>query len=550
MPDFDIILIHPPAIYDFRKNIIFPGAFGSSVEQVQYTRIPIGMLSIADYLDRNGFKVLVDNLGARMVQSPTFNVIRHLKNLKAKVFGIGLHFQHHSQGAMEIARLCKELHPDALIIMGGLTATRFHQEIIRKYRFVDAVVRGEAEKPLLEFMNAFRKNGIVNPTPNLTYRTENEDVAITPLMPPSRNLDEFEFTRFDLLEPKTSVFNEESKPRWSLIVGRGCPHNCAICGGSAYSYRTYLGMDTPAMRSPARIVEDIQRLNVQGIRNIGLYQDPRMGGKRYAKELLAALKSQTLNMDRLSLDLLAPADEEFIREIANIGRQVIIHICPDTGCNDVRKKLGRHYTSDELLQTIQLCHKYLIPVTTFFSVGLAGERRENVLETLDLWAKLSSLDALTLAKSDYWELGCNIPAGGPIMGPIVLDPGSLAFDYPEKYGYKLKYKNLEEYILGLSQPSWTQWLNYETDSLTSVEIIALILESIEFSIDARQQFGIFDPRQAEFERLKLKSEIISVEEVNRILNFENQKERESSLKALKNRIESHLREFLDKNYGK
>jgi radical SAM superfamily enzyme YgiQ (UPF0313 family) len=129
MPDLDIILIHPPAIYDFRQKIIFPGALAPTVEQAQFTRIPIGMLSIADYLDRNGFKVLVDNLGDRMVQSPTFNVVRHLKNLKAKVFGIGLHFQNHSQGAMEIARLCKELHPEALIVMGGLTATRFHPEV-------------------------------------------------------------------------------------------------------------------------------------------------------------------------------------------------------------------------------------------------------------------------------------------------------------------------------------------------------------------------------------------------------------------------------------
>jgi radical SAM superfamily enzyme YgiQ (UPF0313 family) len=167
MPDLDIILIHPPAIYDFRRKIIFPGALAPTVEQAQFTRIPIGMLSIAEYLDRNEFKVLVDNLGDRMVQSHTFDVVRHLKNLKAKVFGIGLHFQNHSQGAMEIARLCKELHPEALIVMGGLTATRFHHEIIQKYSFVDAVIRGEAEKPLLEFMKAVRKNGVTNSEFNL-----------------------------------------------------------------------------------------------------------------------------------------------------------------------------------------------------------------------------------------------------------------------------------------------------------------------------------------------------------------------------------------------
>jgi B12-binding domain/radical SAM domain protein len=544
MSSYDVILIHPPAIYDFRKKTLFPGAFGSSVEQIQFTKVPIGMLSIADYLDRNGFKVIIDNLGDRMVENPEFDVLNHLKNLQAKVFGIGLHFQQHSQGAIEIARLIKELHPGSLVVMGGLTSTRFHREIVQKYQFVDAVIRGEAEKPFVAFMQSVQKENKFENVANTTYRTEKGEIVVNPLMPPSQNLDEFEYTRFDLIEPKSSIFGLESKPRWSLVVCRGCLYNCSICGGSSYSYKTYLGMDKPAFRSPSRLVEDIKKLNAQGIRNLGLYQDPRMGGEKYARELLIALKGQSSNLDRLSLDLLAPADEDFIKSISEIGRQVVVHICPDTGCDDVRQKLGRHYSTDQLKQTIRLCHKYLIPVTTFFSVGLAGEKRENVLETLDLWAELSSIDSLTLAKTDYWELGCSIPVGGPIMGPIALDPGSPAFDFPEKYGYKLKYRNLEEYIRGLSESIWTRWLNYETDLLTTDEIVALILESVQFSIDAREQFGIFKPSQAEYERLKLKAELIAINEVNRIMNQMNPDERESNLKILKTKLESLIREYL------
>jgi radical SAM superfamily enzyme YgiQ (UPF0313 family) len=150
--NYDVILIHPPAIYDFRQRTLFPGALGASVEQVQFTKVPIGMLSLAEYLDRHGYKTIIDNLGDRMVSDPAFNVENHMKSLSARVFAIGLHFQQHSQGAIEIARLCRKLHPNSLIVLGGLTATRFHEEIIRKYEFVDAVVRGEAERPFLQMM--------------------------------------------------------------------------------------------------------------------------------------------------------------------------------------------------------------------------------------------------------------------------------------------------------------------------------------------------------------------------------------------------------------
>ena len=277
---------------------------------------------------------------------------------------------------MAIAALCKKLHPHSFVVLGGLTATRFNEEILNKYPFVDGVVRGEAEKPFLQLMRTLEAGGPLSEAPNLTYRNLDGELRVNPLMPPVADLNEFEYTRLDLLDPKTAIFGPEAIPRWSLEVCRGCIHNCAICGGSAYSYKTYLGRDKPAFRSPAKIVEDIRQLNAHGIKIIGLYQDARMGGKQYSKELLSALRSKDLEIERLSLDLLGPADEDFIRDVAAIARPVTLHICPDSGCDAVRRKLGRGYSNEDLLRTVRLCHKYFIPVTSFFSVGLAGETRK------------------------------------------------------------------------------------------------------------------------------------------------------------------------------
>ncbi len=63
---YDVLLIHPPAIYDFRKRITFPGPIAHTLAEStdQFITIPFGMLtSIADYLDRNGYKTFVDNVG-------------------------------------------------------------------------------------------------------------------------------------------------------------------------------------------------------------------------------------------------------------------------------------------------------------------------------------------------------------------------------------------------------------------------------------------------------------------------------------------------------
>jgi B12-binding domain/radical SAM domain protein len=544
LPAFDVVFIHPPAIFDFRKKALFPGAMGATVEQVQFNKVPIGLLSLAEYLDRHGYKVMVDNLcdrlcessSDRLVGSLTFNPLKHLKNLSARVFAVGLHFQQHAPGAMEVARLLKKYHPDSPVIMGGLTATCFDQEIIQKYPFVDAVIRAEAEKPFLRFLQALEKHHHITDTPNLTYRDTHGQVRVTALMPPSQDLDEFEYTRFDLLEPRTSIFTPGSLPRWSLEVCRGCAYNCAICGGSAYTYKKYLGMDRPAFRSAHKIRDDILKLNAQGVRIIGLYQDPRVAGPGYCNELFSVLKQDELKIERLSLDLLVPADEDFIKAIAGIGRQVTVHICPDTGSDSVRQKLGRHYSTAELLKTVQLCHKYLIPVTTFFSAGLAGETREEMLKTWELWDKMSALENISMARGDTLGISSGVPLGGPIMGPILLDPGSLAFDSPEKYGYKLLYRNLEQYISGLSGPSWYQWLNYETEEMTKQGIIEMNMQSMAFAIEQREACGLYDAGQAESERQKLKSDILAVTEVYRILQVKDKKEREALLQALKSKL--------------
>jgi B12-binding domain/radical SAM domain protein len=535
--DYDVLFFHPPAVYDFRRKPLFPGLLGSTVEQMQFSKVPVGLLSIADYLDRYGYKVLIDNLADRMIDDKNFDVEQHIKNTKAKVYGIDLHWHHHAQGAIEIARLCKKLHPESLVVVGGMTSTYFHEEIIDKYTFIDAVVRGEAEKPFLELIKAFERYGKLTDIQNLTYR-KNGEICSMPIMPPSNELDEFEFIRFDLLDPKTSIFDPVMQSRWSIPVCRGCIYNCITCGGSAYSYKKYFGMKKPSFRSPGKILSDMKKLNEQGVHRIGLYQDPRMGGENYWRELMSTLRREKLEIEQLTMDLLAPADEEYIREIATIGKPVVLYICPDSGNFGVRKAQGRNYSNEDLINTVKLCHRYHIPVTTFFSMGLSGETNETIKETWKLWDDLCNLDQAALRRGGFGNIGCSVLRGGPIIGPIIIEPGALAFDYPDKYGYKLLYSNLEEYIEGLSKPSWQQWLNHETEQMNKDALLEFIFESTANSIRQRAKFGLYDMAEAAAELHRVEIEKMTAHEVDRIMNMTDKNEKRERLQALKDAIDN------------
>jgi B12-binding domain/radical SAM domain protein len=532
----DVLFVHPPAIYDFRKRRVFPGPIAYTVGEStdQFIIPPIGTLSMADYLDRNGYRAIVDNLGERMVEDATFDAERHIAQTSAKVYAIDLHWCVHSQGAIGVAMLCKKLHPESVVILGGLTSTRFSTEIIQKYGFVDAVIRGEAEKPLLQFMHNLEMYKEIRASPNLTFRSKEGEVKEEPLMKPSEDIDEFEFTRISLLEPKGSIVGKNMPPHWSLPICRGCVYNCASCAGSAYSYKTYLGREKPSFRSPKKIVEDIRKLCDQGVRGLFLFMDPRMGGRKYRDELISTMSKEKIDLERLSMELFSPADEEYVGELAKIRVPTTLTISPESGDGSCRMAHGRQYSNEALLKTIETCQKHSLHLMIFFMLGMADDTPETVKASWSFWEKICSMNKNN-GTDDY--LGTVIYSFGPM---ILLDPGSLAFDFPEKYGYRLISKNLEDYVNSMALPSWHQWISYETKHMDRETIARLTLDSIEQSIKLRQKYGVYSRFEAVRKRIHyVDANRLVIKEVERVMKISDADEKSKALDELKKRLDSY-----------
>ncbi len=66
--EFDLVLLHPPSFYDFRKTNQFRGPISDVVPSSSiFDMYPIGFTSIAGYLERAGYRVKIVNLAARML---------------------------------------------------------------------------------------------------------------------------------------------------------------------------------------------------------------------------------------------------------------------------------------------------------------------------------------------------------------------------------------------------------------------------------------------------------------------------------------------------
>ncbi len=133
--------------------------------------MPLGLLGIADYLDRNGIRCRVLHQGVERMNDASWRIEHCLRSVAPAVVALSLHWHYQAHDVIESCRKIREILPEARIVLGGSTASFFHDEIVGNYDCVDAVVRGGGEVPLFELVRKIKGGERdFSGVPNLTWR--------------------------------------------------------------------------------------------------------------------------------------------------------------------------------------------------------------------------------------------------------------------------------------------------------------------------------------------------------------------------------------------
>jgi hypothetical protein len=104
----DLVLLHPPSVYDFRSRLVMHGPIADAVPSTnEFEMYPVGLTSIASYLSANHYNVRIVNLTNLMLTDQHFDVEAFVARLRPRVTGIDLHWLPHAHGALAIAELLK-----------------------------------------------------------------------------------------------------------------------------------------------------------------------------------------------------------------------------------------------------------------------------------------------------------------------------------------------------------------------------------------------------------------------------------------------------------
>ncbi len=516
MSKLDLVLIHAPSNYDFRHRSILYGPISDVIPSAPlFEMYPIGFVSLGAYLEKYGFHTRVVNIAGRMLRDPRFQVERFMAKLPASLFGIDLHWLPHAHGSLELAKIVKRHHPESKIVFGGLSATYFYRELIQ-YPQVDFVIRGDsAEVPLLKLLVQMKKNLPVDEVPNLSWKDSQGLPHHNPLswIPPS--LDEFPLdysypTRLVISHRDlTSILpfrNWLSYPITMALTCRGCTHGCVTCGGSAYAFQNFYGRLKPAYRHPRLLIRDIRSAQRYLRGPVFIIGDIRQPGEEYAEELLQEIKAEGVKAP-LVLELFSPAGRDFFQKIREAMPHFNIQFSIESHDEGVRRTFGKKYSNREVEVTIEEalkagCRRFDL----FFMIGLPQQTFSSVLDTAAYCRHL-------LRELDYGK------RLHPQISPLApfLDPGSQAFEEPERFGYRRLIHTLEEHRQALLKPSWKYMLNYETHWLNRDEIVASTYEAALKFNELKLEHGLLSSRTARSVESRIREAISLVSQVDRLL---------------------------------
>jgi len=528
----DLILLHPPTFYDFRKR---PGLYGPISDVVPSTPVfemyPIGFASLSEYLERHGLKVRIINVAMKMLRDEDFDVEALIRKNRPLAFGIDLHWMAHVQGALALAEIIKKVHPRIPVILGGFSATYYHEEILREYPFIDFVMRGDStENPLLQLIRAIKEKGDFQNIPNLTYRDQGNGIRTNPLTHVPENLDDITIDYQHIMKKVVRYVDPVgyqpfidwyTYPVTAVFTCRGCLYNCKTCGGSSTAFRSMASRPKPAYRDPKLLAKDIFSISTHLNAPIMIIGDIFQPGEEYGFTLLGEMKRRPIK-NHIAFEFFVPPGRAQLERIAESVINFNIEISPESHEEKVRKAFGRPYDNKSLERmiedTIDLDCKR---IDIFFMIGLPGQTYTSVMGTVDYCR---------------WMLERFQPYRRlfPFISPLApfLDPGSRVFEEPGKYGYRLLYRSVEEHRQALLSPSWKHILNYETEWMDRDEIVASTYEAGKRLNRLKAQFGLIDQKTADSVERRIEMAVQIMKEIDQVMALPDPGEKEEALAAM------------------
>jgi anaerobic magnesium-protoporphyrin IX monomethyl ester cyclase len=342
--------------------LIYPYCLEERVHEEDVQVPPIGLYYVGAVLREHHYDCEILNWHTI---NKTPELIRETLTAKAPDV-IGLSVLHANRwGAIEIARVAKEVDPGVKVVFGGVGAAFLWEHLLTHFREIDFCVLGEGEYSFLRLMQSIEEkdNGGIETIPGIALRRGGTAVKTKDPVP-IRDLDR-------LPDPATWFTYQH------VTSTRGCPGNCTFCGSPRLWGRKV------RFHSPGYFVDQLQRLYHKGVRFFYFSDDTFMLKKDRVIAICKGILERGLRISWAAISHVNYVDEEVLSWMRRAGCTQISYGV-ESGSEKIRDLLNKNIRTDQIHKAFLLTTRYGILSRAYFIYGCPGETWDTIQETIDL----------------------------------------------------------------------------------------------------------------------------------------------------------------------
>ncbi len=364
-----VLLVRPPAQHTVESEV--PEAVAA--ENLSYP--PLSLLSIAQFLlDKTEHTVEI--LDAQLHDLSYDELRKRMEAFAPDVVGITV-FTVQLVDCRRTIEAARSLPCVKRVVLGGPHINDFPRESVGM-NGVDAVVKGEGQKPMLDLLAAWEAGEEARGIPGVVAHPDDpvpeDDVYF------SNDLDDYpildrtliEYERYYDVMGKGGIFT-------TVISSRGCPYRCTFCNTPRHRYR---------VNSAGRVCDEIQACIDLGIREIYFVDDTFNITNKRVLDLCDEIIRRGLDFSWTVRFRVKGVDRNLLEKMKAAGCSRI-QLGVEQGTEEGLLRLKKDVTAQEIRNAFRLCREVGIRTVAYFMIGTPTERtRQDVLDTIDYSIRL------------------------------------------------------------------------------------------------------------------------------------------------------------------
>lgn len=408
---YDILIISPNIdYYNNGEPFISPTGIERSV--------PIGLLSIAQYLTEKGLNVKLLHMP---IMTP-YKLSSIFNNYPSKLVLIQCHWFLYGAGAVKVAKAYKSKYPEANIFLGGYHSVYYAKEILANAKYIDGIIIGEGEKVSLNIYRKLRDKKSLKDVTSIIYREGEHIIENRP-----RKSDLLNINEIPIIDPHNNAFSEirlrdiNSIDAISLDRGR-CPYKCNFCVSNTGYYRrlnTTLPIET--------VINQLKIYEKCGIKKLQIGELSFLH-KDYFHKLCKRIIDEKINMGfEIETHPLFFNDNDFVNLLIKANIRVF-SLGVESLIPDIIRRLNKPISKKETFHAIKKIKSAGGIARTSWMVNIPGSTINDHLRTMELIR-----DAIKNGAIATW------------INNLITLPGTVYYENPDVFNIRINARSFVDF---------------------------------------------------------------------------------------------------------